>query len=328
MYHSRWKKTHREAGYIYGSRLLKNGIKLDFQSMLNQDRIDYAKAVYPIYKKFYPEILEEMEGFVDGQESSMECIYPFLVTMYSFTLNNYCSMVAFKNDNNYIFARNSDFLIDVEKYIDSPFYNLDSSYAFIGNTTALMEIEDGINEKGLACGLTFIYPTTIGFGLNAGFLVRYILEKCETVDQAINFLNSVPIGSSQCLLIADRFNNIVECELNPNNKCIVRKQKLGYKTNHFIEKDMAEYVYEGEDDIFSHQRYEVIKKQDFSKYDLNSTFDLMKGKYGFMCQYDRKKGMDTIWSSVFDIKNKVIYRCEGNPSRKKFIIDKRLKFTY
>ena len=30
--------------------------------------------------------------------------------------------------------------------------------------------------------------------------------------------------------------------------------------------------------------------------------------------------------TIFDIKNKKIYRCEGNPSRKRFVEDKRLNF--
>jgi predicted choloylglycine hydrolase len=51
--------------------------------------------------------------------------------------------------------------------------------------------------------------------------------------------------------------------------------------------------------------------------------DILSGKYGFMCQYDRKLSFDTIWSSVFDISNNRIYRAEGNPSRTKFKEDIR-----
>ena len=39
-------------------------------------------------------------------------------------------------------------------------------------------------------------------------------------------------------------------------------------------------------------------------------------EFGFMCQYDRKLDADTVWSVIYDIKNKKIYRVEGNPSRK------------
>ena len=73
-----------------------------------------------------------------------------------------------------IFGRNSDFLVDLEKLYMNCLYKLDNVYSFNGNTTAFVEIEDGINEYGLAIGLTFIYPKVI----NVGILVRYLLQRC------------------------------------------------------------------------------------------------------------------------------------------------------
>ena len=46
-----------------------------------------------------------------------------------------------------------------------------------------------------------------------------------------------------------------------------------------------------------------------------------------MCQYDRKTNADTVWSVIYDIKNKKVYRVEGNPSRKKLKENLRLKFN-
>ena len=54
--------------------------------------------------------------------------------------------------------------------------------------------------------------------------------------------------------------------------------------------------------------------------------DLLSGKKGFLCQYDRKKGMDTIWSAIYDLTANKIYRVEGNPSRKRFKEDMRFHF--
>lgn len=45
-----------------------------------------------------------------------------------------------------------------------------------------------------------------------------------------------------------------------------------------------------------------------------------------MCQYDRKTDADTVWFVIYDIKNSEIYRVEGNPKRKTFKKDIRLKF--
>ena len=80
------------------------------------------------------------------------------------------------------------------------------------------------------------------------------------------------------------------------------------------------------DDWRSHERYETaqhaLSKTDTYSFELIK--DILSGKYGFMCQYDRRTNADTVWSCIYDIKNKKIYRCEGNPSRKRFVEDKRL----
>lgn len=56
---------------------------------------------------------------------------------------------------------------------------------------------------------------------------------------------------------------------------------------------------------------------------IEATEQLLKGDYGFMCQYD-EPDFETVWSSVFDLKNLMIYRAEGNPRKKKFVVDSRL----
>ena len=56
---------------------------------------------------------------------------------------------------------------------------------------------------------------------------------------------------------------------------------------------------------------------------IETTKQLLKGDYGFMCQYD-DPNFETVWSSVFDLKTLMIYRAEGDPRKKKFVVDNRL----
>ena len=111
------------------------------------------------------------------------------------------------------FGRNSDFLTAVEPFCDSPMYRLEGAYGFVGATTAWSEMEDGVNEHGLAAGLTFMYPTKIAPGFNAGMLVRYVLERCSTVEEAIEAIRKLPVGSAQAITLADRSGAaaVVEC---------------------------------------------------------------------------------------------------------------------
>lgn len=79
---------------------------------------------------------------------------------------------------------------------------------------------------------------------------------------------------------------------------------------------MLKYKYLGEDDIFSHTRYKTFKlTKNYSEFNLSDIFELLKGKKVLCVNMIKQRNL-IIWSSVFDIKNKVIYRCEGNPKQK------------
>lgn len=334
MYHARFKKSHYEAGYNWGKVLYNNGklISNNHTFKITEERKKFAKKCLPIYERYYPEILEEIKGLAIGQNSSYENFYTFLLSMYCFEFNNHCTCIAVKDKENILLGRNSDFLVSLEKLYMNCLYNLDNAYAFNGNTTAFTEMEDGINEYGLAVGLTFIYPTVIKAGLNAGMLVRYLLEKCKTTDEAISLLKSVPIASQQTLTIADRIGNIVVVECNCEEIEIISPSKeRGFVTtaNEFNSPKMKKFNNYEVDDWKAEERY-FVAYNTLKKYKNNYSFDLMKdilsGKYGFMCQYDRKTDADTVWSVIYDIDNSEIFRVEGNPKRKIFKKDTRLKF--
>lgn len=336
MYHGRFKKTHYEAGYNWGRLLYKNGkiIKNNTTFKITEERKIFAEKCLPIYEKYYPEILEEIKGLADGQKSSYEDFYTFLLSMYSFEFNNHCTCIAVCDKNQILFGRNSDFLVSLEKLYMNTLYNLDNSYAFNANTTAFIEMEDGINEYGLAVGLTFIYPTITKPGFNAGILVRYILEKCKTTEEAIEKIKKLPIASAQTLTIADSKGNIVVIECNSNNIEIIKPNKdenFVTTTNEFNTNKMKKYNKINIDNWKSKERYLVsykTLKEHKNNYSFNLIKDILSGKYGFMCNYDRKTNADTVWSVIYDIKNKKIYRVEGNPKRKQYKEDKRLKFKY
>lgn len=135
--------------------------------------------------------------------------------MYCFEFSNHCTCFAFQDNNHIIFGRNSNFLVELEKLYMNCLYRLDNVYAFNGNTAAFVQMEDGVNEYGLAVGLTFVYPKVRKYGFNAGMLVRYILEKCQTTQEALSFLKSVPIASQQTITIIDALKDMAVVECNP-----------------------------------------------------------------------------------------------------------------
>jgi len=61
--------------------------------------------------------------------------------------------------------------------------------------------------------------------------------------------------------------------------------------------------------------------------DLRFAQNLLAGKYGFLCQYDPASGCDTLWSVLYDLGGKALWRAEGNPSRRRFEQDVRFSIT-
>ena len=336
MYHGRFKGNHYNAGYKWGNLLYKNNkiISKQHTFKITEERKKFVEKCLPIYEKYYPEILREIKGIADGQQDSYEDLCTFLMSMYCFEFDNHCTCFAFKDDNNIIFGRNSDFLVELEKLYMNCLYNLNGMYSFNGNTTAFVEMEDGINEYGLAIGLTFIYPTIIKPGFNAGLLVRYLLEKCKTTNEVIESIKTLPIASQQTLTIVDYTGNIVVIECNAENIEVIKPNIDGnfvVATNEFNSKNMKKYNNYNIDDWKAQERYEIAYntlKKNKDKFSFELAKNILSGKYGFLCQYDRKTNADTVWSVIYDIKNKKVYRVEGNPSRKSFKEDLRLKFNY
>lgn len=334
MYHGRFRKSHYEAGYNWGSLLYKNGKNIDQNPTfeITAERKAFARDCLPIYEKYYPEVLEEIRGLANGQKSRYEDFYTFLLSMYCFEFNNHCTCFAIKDKDNLILGRNSDFLAALEKLYMNCLYKLNGVYGFNGNTTAFIEMEDGINEYGLAVGLTFIYPKIKGAGFNAGMLVRYLLERCKTTDEVIESLNMLPIASQQTLTVMDNIGNFAVIECNCNHVEVIKPMEhdsFVVAANGFVSQKMIEYNNHDIDDWRSDERYSVAYnalKENKNYFSAELARDILSGRHGFMCQYERSKGADTVWSVIYDVKNKKIFRVEGNPSRKKFVEDTRMKF--
>lgn len=336
MYHKRFSGTHYQAGYRFGSMLKKYGVMIDKSPVfdITEEMKRFSADCMKEYERYYPEILEEIRGMAEGQGSSFQQLCWILFCMYCFETEPHCTCFAVADEENVILGRNSDFLVSLEELNMNCLYRLDGAYAFNGNTTAFIEMEDGMNEHGLAIGLTFVYPRIQKPGINAGMLVRYILEKCKTTAEAVERLKELPVASAQTLAIADSGGKIAVIECNAQAMEILYPEggkNYVAATNHFHAECLRQFdPPETVDDWRSEDRYKTVKtalETCKGRYSVGVAQRVLAGGYGFICQYDRKKNADTVWSAVYDVKNRKVYRAEGNPSRKRFQEDGRMPFA-
>lgn len=335
MYHTKFRGTHYDIGHKYGSVLRKNGkfILNNVPFPIGEEQSSFAAACHPYYESHFPNILQEIQGLADGQDCSFEQLEAVLFSMYCMVPSCHCSHFAVRNEQHVLFGRNSDFLTCIEKLYTNCIYHFSGdSYSFTGNTTAFVQMEDGVNEHGLAIGLTMVSSNIIRPGLNAGMILRLILETCVNVQDALKLLNKLPIASGQTFILVDRTGSIALAECNPEHieiLCPREKEAFVCATNLFHAKAMEKYNVET-DNWQAEERYQTLFQRlnnHFSSFSPADGQALLSGQNGFICQYDRATGKDTVWSVMYDATAKKLYRAEGNPMRKQFRKDDRFKIN-
>jgi predicted choloylglycine hydrolase len=66
----------------------------------------------------------------------------------------------------------------------------------VGMLDCLWGLLDGVNDAGLAVSLTFGGRPEVGEGFGIPLVIRYVLEVCGTVDEAVQVLRRVPVHMS------------------------------------------------------------------------------------------------------------------------------------
>jgi predicted choloylglycine hydrolase len=73
----------------------------------------------------------------------------------------------------------------------------------LGTSDCLWGLLDGVNDAGLAVSLTFGGRRVVGDGFGVPLLVRYLLETCTDVAEAIAAIRRVPVNLAHNLTLVD-----------------------------------------------------------------------------------------------------------------------------
>lgn len=326
MDHLTLRGTHRELGFQQGARLAARGqFLLDHVPFpLTAERRAFAAACCPAYERHFPTALEELAGLAAGQDCPREDLEAVLFTTYALPPACGCSCLAVSNGNGVFFGRNSDFLTALEPYNTHVVYQFSSGgIPFAGNTTSFVQMEDAVNAQGLAVGLTSVYTPRPRPGLNAGMALRLLAESCATVTEAFARLRELPLASCQTLTLADETGDIAVAECGPER---VRVERPG-PANPFVcatnlfHSALADLLPPGLDTWRAAERYETLGQalgREGKTMDLSGVLALLAGQKGFLCQYDRTTGRDTVWSVACDLPRRRYLLAEGNPGRTTF----------
>ena len=342
MYHLRLKGEHYQMGVKRG--LIFQKAKMVFPLHLDKFQTEHGKASEKILKEFFPEVCEEISGISDTIGIDYLPFVSWMLCMgccmYNLEENipvevRGCTAFAYSKGGRVIYGRNNDLPPYLRNGSKSEIYVPENGSRFNITTSSFINGEEGLNEYGLAVAMTFVMTDLkkIRAGFNSCFIVRYLLEKADSIYQAISLLMDLPIASNCNILLADKTGKMAVVECTPSVKKIREAETIANGSivcavNSFISEEMKPYDDADGNDYDSHKRYEVVMdsfssnriKEDY----VETTRLLLRGDYGFMCQYDNEPDFETVWSSIFDLKSLVIYRAEGDPRKKKFAVDSRL----
>lgn len=100
----------------------------------------------------------------------------------------------------------------------------------IATGDCLIGAVDGMNEDGLAVSLTFGGRKEVGMGFGIPFILRYVLEFCSNVEEAVETLISIPSHMSFNVTVIDRSGSFKTILLSPDRDPIITD--ASFTTNH------------------------------------------------------------------------------------------------
>lgn len=309
----------RQQGKIYRA----NGMSFD---KVKIDPVFYKNQL-EVYKKHYPELLEEFRGMAKGGNFDEEkLIYHFItaeINYYrkSFDLNKACTIFGFKKDDKLFVGRNYDWLSKTKDLFQIYKIVNPLKFSFIAITDGgygseagfnirnwFYNVDDAINDKGLFIGLTFAYVNQWSYGVSCVHMTKLIAENCRTVREALKVFERVPLCCPKNFFVADKNGDMVVVEHTSKKfKVLYPKDNILIKTNHYLDSELAK-----EDMVLKRapyhntfiRYYETLQKINFEKnnFNLESVIKILGRRGSYTCQ--NFSPIKTIWTLALDMTNK------------------------
>jgi predicted choloylglycine hydrolase len=286
-----------------------------------------AKGCEQALEEHAPSLLEEIDAMVEAggyEDTSLKTFEMALNPYPEFGCSIFAISGVYTTTGNVIFARNYDWATSFHD-----FFTLFRTYpkgalASLSCTDLLIGRYGGINEAGLAIGLTAIPGSRRDHpGVMLHLATRWILDNCKSVEDAISFMKKIPHVRGNNYLVADLQGRTALIQAAPEKVEIVRPvEGLVVATNHFQTPDMQAF----EDESFipesSVPRLEVIrnwfknKKGKIDSVQAQTVLSEMIDGGAGVCQNFTIEGssFSTIWAWTYEAGGRIMKIADGLPN--------------
>lgn len=161
--------------------------------------------------------------------------------------------------------------------------------AVMGMVEFLWGLSDGINDAGLSVALAYGGRSESADGFGITTILRYLMETCTTVDEAMTALKRIPSHMAYNVVLADAAGNTASVEMSPGGGA--RRMPQAIAANHQSAPSQADHP------AFSRsfERHAHLAQLDASPTALNAAF--LKGP---LLQNRYAQGFGTLFTAEYD----------------------------
>lgn len=307
--------------------LAQSGFLSSAKSDLKKIGFSDFKELQAFFEEYCPGLNEEMQGFADGLGIELRNILFYSAT---YTVPKNCSQMAVlssaTNDKHVYVGRSYEWAY-AEDDLRLCTTRIKGKAKHIGFSTFLFGRADGINEHGVSA--TFTGGGIFGVsckqkGFQSHLIIRSLLDSCRSVDDAMKFIQKIPVSGFFNLMITDRSSNAALVEFADGN-CDVRQidndseDRCLFSTNHYtlpatVKSNELNCGIIGQ----SKKRYQLLAStlrnsaQTICKETLQNILS-RKFPEG-VCDHYYSEAFGTLWSMIFDVTSVQADICFGAPT--------------
>jgi predicted choloylglycine hydrolase len=287
---------------------------------LSPKEIDSALG---FFQKHCPGLEEEIRGFAEALGAAPEQV---IFYAFSYQGDGRCSHFAvlpavsadghLRVGRSYeYFQEHSDLRLVTTRIAGRP--------AHIGFSEILFGRDDGLNEHGLCVTMSAgapMAPTEPG-GCTFWPVLRTVLDRCASVEEAIELVNSIPISFNLNMLLADRSGQAARLEIASSHRAVKRigpgtPEQFIIATNQYLLPEMKPYdLGRMANSLVRYRTVQSRLEAAAPKIGLEVIRGILSDIYPHgVCCHHYADFLGTLWSEVFDLTALKAEVCFGAPT--------------
>lgn len=273
-----WEENFRQNWPSYRRWFLSEGVGERPGYLTSSERLKtFMPELYPVY-----ESLCELAGGGDLESRflSQWCPPPYLAG---------CSQLAWTKDGPAL-IRNYDYGVE---HFEGLVLRTEWLRPVMGISDCSWGLLDGINGDGLIASLSFGGRKITGVGMGIPLIIRYVLETCSSVHEAVGVLSRIPVHMSYNVTLIDAKSEFFTVFLSPDRAADITPNQAG--TNHQHGVEWPEYA----------ALSATLERREYLDSCLSSGFETRQGMISrflapplFSENYARRFG--TLYTAVYD----------------------------